>query len=231
MKCEVCGRELAPEETVCECGNVLKSEQSGEKKEKSAKPKKASKAVNAAIFLAMAVVMGVAAFFVYRLIITSDIRDKDNWHTVENENYSITIPKAMEESDDDVEIDSDFTKLGFFKCSKASVYISKAELNDEEQKQIKSEGLEVVINETVKKGKNQTINGYEINPQKVGDLIIVEYPLVAEGYIKGEEELWAVSATLITEQSIYQIDAYCANDDAEDYQGAMVKWLESFKEK
>ena len=71
--------------------------------------------------------------------------------------------------------------------------------------------------------------GYNLTPQERGDFIFVAYPVIAKGLVEGTDKVWAVSATLLTKECIYQIDAYCSNDDAEDYEGAMNKWLESFK--
>lgn len=230
MKSEACEHESEQGEKACERSNQLSDEKPAQsKKNRSRKPSVTSKATNALIIFVMAVVIGIAAFFVYKLIIDSDIRNKDNWKTVEKQEYSISVPKAMQESEDDIEIDSDYTKLGFFRCSKASVYISKAEFNEEEKNQIRSEGLEVIKNQMLKNGEKKEINGYRLNPQQRGELIFVEYPVSAKDIVKGEEKLWVVSATLVTNQCIYQVDAYCASDDAEDYEGAMVGWLETFK--
>ena len=240
MKCKNCGREIKKGEIECECGAPIEQEKAVDKNAKlttpdgrdlSALEKPAVKKtdISPVILVVIAAVIAIIAFIIYKVIVGSDIRNKDNWKTVEKDTFSITIPKAMEESDDNVEVDSDYEKVGFFKCDKASVYISKAEFNEDEKKVVRNEGVQTLKRELINNGKKGNVMGYNLTPQERGDFIFVAYPVVAKGLVEGTDKVWAVSATLLTKECIYQIDAYCSNDDAEDYEGAMNKWLESFK--
>lgn len=230
MKCEFCGRELEPDELICECGHsAAEKNEDKEKTEKAKKPAKSDKRKDALIFLIMAAAVGIIAFIVYKVIIGRDIRSEDSWETVKKDGYSITIPSVMKESSDVSEMDSDYTKLGFFKCADACVYISKADFNEDEKKIIKQRGVDGLRNWMLENAAEQSINGYKLSPVQSGELIIVEYPVNQEDYVKDTDELWTVSATLLTDDCVYQIDAYCARSESEKYESSMVKWLESFR--
>ena len=243
MKCKYCGRELGPEEIICECGHAAGSSPQDERPEKTEikqenvmtpdgrsleslkKPAaKLSKGANAAIILAMAVVFAVGAFIVYKLIMGYDLRDEDSWKKIDKDSYSITLPGAMKESDDKKELDSDYERLGFFKAAKASVYISKADFNEDEKKMMRLRGVDGVRNWTLENAQNQ-----KLNARKEGDLIIVELAVKQDDLVKGTDELWEISGTLITEEGMYQIDTYCAYTEMSKYAECMIKWIKSFE--
>ena len=117
MKCKNCGREIKKGEIECECGAPIEQEKAGDKNAKlttpdgrdlSALEKPAVKKtdISPVILVVIAAVIAIIAFIIYKVIVGSDIRNKDNWKTVEKDTFSITIPKAMEESDDNVEVNS-----------------------------------------------------------------------------------------------------------------------------
>ena len=244
MKCKYCGRELNPDELICECGHAAgsspedKSLQIADKKREAVmtpdgrsleslqKPAKLSKGANVVIFLVMAVVFAIGAFIIYKLIINADLRDEDTWKNIDKDGYSITLPGAMKESDDKKELDADYQKLGFFKANKASVYISKVDFNEDEKKMLKLRGVDGVRNWTLENAQQK-----KFNARKEGELIIVELAVRQEDLVKGTDELWQISGTLITEECIYQIDAYCAYSEMDKYAECMLKWIGSFKVK
>lgn len=244
MKCEYCGRKLKDGELTCECGHAAGSSpkderpQGAETKQESIltpdgrdlsslkKPAKLSKGANAAIILAMALFFAVGAFIIYKLIIGADLRDEDTWKKIDKDTFSITLPSAMKESDDKKELDADYEKLGFFKAGKASVYISKADFNEDEKKMLKLRGVEGVRNWTLENAQRQ-----KLNARKEDDLIIVELAVRQDDLVKGTDELWQISGTLITEDCIYQIDAFCAYSEMKNYAECMLKWIKSFKVK
>ncbi len=241
MKCKNCGREIKKGELECECGTPIEQAEAAAEKKSGLttpdgrdlaaleKPAVKKTDISPVVLIAIAAVIAIIAFIVYKVIVGSDIRDKDNWKEVSTDTYTITLPKAMKKSNKNIETDTDFTKVDFYKCSKASVYISKAELNEDEKELLKKRGVSGMRTQAYENGKNQVVNGFKLSPEIHGDFVIVEYPLDAQDYVDDEEELWAVSATLITEDCIYQIDAFCADEKKEDYAEVMTRWIESFK--
>lgn len=245
MKCENCGRELEPGELECECGVKTDPTNEDKKDKKSSKvltpdgrdlselekPAVKKKDVSPLFVVVAGLIICLAAVIVYIVIVGNDLRDKDNWEEVTGDGYSITIPKMMKKSNDKVADDQDYKALGLYKSKKACVYISKAELNDEEKEVVKSRGIDEIKKTMIENSDGKTIKGYTLSPVEEGDFIILEYPVTDSSFIDGENDLWAVSATLVTSDGLYQIDAYCTNDNKTKYAESMTEWVTSFEVK
>ena len=195
------------------------------------KPAAMSRRTNVLIILAMAVVIGVIAFFVYKLIIGRDLNDEKGWKKFETDSFSITMPDVLKESDKISESDPDYTKLGFYTSEKIAVYVTKASLNEEEKSIVKSSGIDTIRKSMIRKGSEQMINGYHLDPKQLGKVIYVEFPATKDGYIEVTDLLWEIDATLVTEDALYEVEVYCPEEDKDLYGESMLKWIESFEVK
>ncbi len=242
VKCKACGRELPPGETECSCGEICDEVQEKEKDdateiiltpdgrdlaslEKKQSGSKTRIIVLTAI-LAVVCIAGVILFFVLR---SGDPLDEDTWRSVKKDGYSITLPKALEENDNIHEDDPDFKKIGFFVCDTAAVYISKSELNEAEKDLVKKSGVEKIRQDMIKNSKKMKLDNQSMTVKMQGDLVITEYAEVRQQYLKSSEDVWIVTAVLVTEDSIYEIEGCCSRDDKDKYHDSICKWLESFK--
>lgn len=239
MKCSSCGRELKEGTLVCECGQAVGEEKAGgETKTPDGrdlasleKPAVTSRTTNVLIVCAMAVVIGIIAFFVYKMIIGRELTDEKGWKKFETDSFSITMPDVLKESDKISESDPDYTRLGFYTSEKIAVYITKASLNDEEKAVIKKSGVDAVKKNMISQGAKQTIGGQPLDPKELGDAIYVEFAATKDGYIEVTDLLWEVDATIVTEQALYEVEIYCPEVDKDIYRESMLKWLESFEAK
>ena len=240
MKCSSCGRELEEGTLVCECGQVVGEEKGDSDELKTPdgrslasleKPSVSSRRNNILIICAMAAVIGVIAFFVYKMIIGRELTDEKGWKEFETDSFSITMPDVLKESDEISETDPDYTKLGFYTSEKIAVYVSKAELNEEEKSVVKTHGIDAIRKSMMQEGSDQMINGQKLSPKQLGDMIYVEFPATKDGYIEVTDLLWEIDATLVTEDALYELEVYCPEQDKDEYSEAMLKWIESFEAK
>lgn len=239
MKCSSCRRELKEGTLVCECGQAVGEEKAGgETKTPDGrdlasleKPAVTSRTTNVLIVCAMAVVIGIIAFFVYKMIIGRELTDEKGWKKFETDSFSITMPDVLKESDKINESDPDYTRLGFYTSEKIAVYVSKAELNEEEKSVVKTHGIDAIRKSMMQEGSEQMINGQKLSPKQLGDMIYVEFPATKDGYIEVTDLLWEVDATIVTEQALYEVEIYCPEVDKDIYRESMLKWLESFEVK
>ena len=195
------------------------------------KPAVSNRRTNVLIILAMAVVIGIIAFIVYKVIIGRDLTDEKGWKKFETDSFSITMPDVLKESDKISESDPDYTKLGFYTSEKIAVYVTKASLNEDERSVIKTSGIEAIKKNMIKQGGEQIVNGQPLDPKELGDKIYVEFPATKDGYIEVTDLLWEVDATLVTQNAVYEIEVYCPEQDKDIYRDSMVKWIESFEVK
>lgn len=256
MRCQYCGREAQPGQVFCECGHPVslstganhnaasygfpeppsdydKNWLTPDGRSLSSLEKKPGMGVagKIVIFLIIAAIVGVGGFFGYKFIKGQDLLDEGNWETADKAGFSITLPSAMKESDNIIEIDKKYDKLGYFKSDKAGVYIAKAEHTASSREAIQQYGLKRMKQLTIQMAKTRKINGQALDIKERGDLLVAEYSMNRKNFIKGTDKLWVLDATLITEQRLYEVQAFCAESEKDKYIDAMYKWVESFKAK
>ena len=195
------------------------------------KPTVTNRTTNVLIICAMAVVIGIIAFFVYKMIVGRELTDEKGWKKFETDSFSITMPDVLKESDKISETDPDYKKLGFYTSEKIAVYVTKAALNEEEKAVVKKSGIDAIKKNMIKQGAKQTIVGQPIDPKELGDAIYVEFAVTKDGYIDVTDLLWEVDATIVTEEALYEVEIYCPEVDKDIYRESMLKWLESFEVK
>jgi hypothetical protein len=240
VKCKECGRELPPGETKCPCSESSNEKQKNDDTtekvmtpdgrdlaslEKKPAPSK-KRVIVLSVILAVVCIAGVILYFALK---GPDPLDESTWRKVEKDGYSITLPEALKENDNINEDDPDFEKIGFFVCDTAAVYISKSELNEAEKDLVKKSGVEKIRQDMIKNSKKMKLDNQSMTVKMQGDLVITEYAEVRQQYLKSSEDVWIVTAVLVTEDSIYEIEGCCSRDDKDKYHDAMYKWLESFK--
>lgn len=240
LKCKECGRELPPGETKCQCSESSNKKQKNDDTtekvmtpdgrdlaslEKKPAPSK-KRVIVLSVILAVVCIAGVILYFALK---GPDPLDESTWRKVEKDGYSITLPEALKENDNINEDDPDFEKIGFFVCDTAAVYISKSELNEAEKDLVKKSGVEKIRQDMIKNSKKMKLDNQSMTVKMQGDLVITEYAEVRQQYLKSSEDVWIVTAVLVTEDSIYEIEGCCSRDDKDKYHDAMYKWLESFK--
>jgi len=240
VKCKECGRELPPGETKCPCSESSnKKQKNDDTTEKVMTPdgrdlasleKKPAPSKKRVIVLSVILVaVCIAGVILYFALKGPDPLDESTWRKVEKDGYSITLPEALKENDNINEDDPDFEKIGFFVCDTAAVYISKSELNPAEKKLVKESGVEKIRRDMIKNSKKVKLDNETMTVEMHGDLVVTEYAEVRQKYLKSSEDVWIVTAVLVTEDSVYEIENCCCRDDKDKYHDAMYKWLESFK--
>ena len=240
VKCKECGRELPTGETKCPCSESSNKKQKNDETtekvmtpdgrdlaslEKKPAPSK-KRVIVLSVILAVVCIAGVILYFALK---GPDPLDESTWRKVEKDGYSITLPEALKENDNINEDDPDFEKIGFFVCDTAAVYISKSELNPAEKKLVKESGVEKIRRDMIKNSKKVKLDNETMTVEMHGDLVVTEYAEVRQKYLKSSEDVWIVTAVLVTEDSVYEIESCCCRDDKDKYHDAMYKWLESFK--
>ena len=174
--------------------------------------------------------IGVGVFFAFKLFKSKDVLNEDSWEKRELGSCTITIPRALEESDNIIELNSNYTKLGFFTSENAAVHVTQYQLSDNEKQVLEAQGgVNTIKQNLIATSKKRKINGQQLDPKERGDLICVEYPATKKHYISSTDDVWVLDATLVTQKGVYELEACCPKADKDKYIDSMYKWLESFK--
>lgn len=254
MRCQYCGREAQPGQVYCECGHPISlsggtdySASGGfpeppsdydrnwytpDGRSLSSLEKKSGMGAGGKILIMLIVlaIIGVGAFVGYKLIKGKDVLDEDSWEKRDLGGCTITIPSALEESDNVIELNQNYNKLGFFTSENAAVYVTQYQLSADEQSVLQAQGgVDTLKKNIIDTDKRRKINGQQLDPKQRGDLICVEYPATKKNYIKSTDEVWILNATLVTQKGVYELEACCPKADKDKYIDSMYKWLESFK--
>ena len=256
MRCQYCGREAQPGQVYCECGHPVSLSQGADPYAGSsgfneppsdydramftpdgrslASLEKKGMGAGGKIVITLIVIMilAVGGFVAYKLIKGGDVLDEDNWETLDKPGFSITLPSAMKESDNIIELNKNYTRLGFFTSEKAAVYVLEYQLPSDQESILKTaNGIKLFKQSLMETTKRRNINGHKLDPKERGDLICFEYPATKKNYISSTNELWVINASLVTQTGVYEMEAYCPEADKDKYIDSMYKWLESFKPK
>ena len=254
MRCQYCGREAQPGQVYCECGHPISLSggtdygASGgfpdppsdydrnwftpDGRSLSSLEKKSGMGAGGKILIMLIVlaIIGVGAFVGYKLIKGKDVLDEDSWEKRDLGGCTITIPSALEESDNIIELNQNYKKLGFFTSENAAVYVTQYQLSADEQSVLQAQGgVDTLKKNIIDTDKRRKINGQQLDPKQRGDLICVEYPATKKNYIKSTDDVWILNATLVTQKGVYELEACCPKADKDKYIDSMYKWLESFK--
>lgn len=254
MRCQYCGREAQPGQVYCECGHPIslsggtdygasggfpeppsdydRNWYTPDGRSLSSLEKKSGMGAGGKILIMLIVlaIIGVGAFVGYKLIKGKDVLDEDSWEKRDLGGCTITIPSALEESDNVIELNQNYKKLGFFTSENAAVYVTQYQLSADEQSVLQAQGgVDTLKKNIIDTDKRRKINGQQLDPKQRGDLICVEYPATKKNYIKSTDEVWILNATLVTQKGVYELEACCPKADKDKYIDSMYKWLESFK--
>ncbi|MBQ8121341.1 MAG: hypothetical protein IJ172_11285 [Ruminococcus sp.] len=254
MRCQYCGREAQPGQVYCECGHPIslsggtdygasggfpdppsdydRNWYTPDGRSLSSLEKKSGMGAGGKILIMLIVlaIIGVGAFVGYKLIKGKDVLDEDSWEKRDLGGCTITIPSALEESDNVIELNQNYKKLGFFTSENAAVYVTQYQLSADEQSVLQAQGgVDTLKKNIIDTDKRRKINGQQLDPKQRGDLICVEYPATKKNYIKSTDDVWILNATLVTQKGVYELEACCPKADKDKYIDSMYKWLESFK--
>ena len=254
MRCQYCGREAQPGQVYCECGHPIslsggndygaasgfheppsdydKNWYTPDGRSLSSLEKKPGMGfgVKVLIMLIIFALICVGVFFAFKLFKSKDVLDEDSWEKRELGSCTITIPSALKESDNIIELNSNYTKLGFFTSENAAVHVTQYQLSDNEKQVLEAQGgVNTIKQNLIATSKKRKINGQQLDPKERGDLICVEYPATKKHYISSTDDVWVLDATLVTQKGVYELEACCPKADKDKYIDSMYKWLESFK--
>ena len=254
MRCQYCVREAQPGQVYCECGHPIslsggtdygasggfpdppsdydRNWYTPDGRSLSSLEKKSGMGAGGKILIMLIVlaIIGVGAFVGYKLIKGKDVLDEDSWEKRDLGGCTITIPSALEESDNVIELNQNYKKLGFFTSENAAVYVTQYQLSADEQSVLQAQGgVDTLKKNIIDTDKRRKINGQQLDPKQRGDLICVEYPATKKNYIKSTDDVWILNATLVTQKGVYELEACCPKADKDKYIDSMYKWLESFK--
>ena len=255
MRCQYCGREAQPGQVYCECGHPVSLSQGADPYANSsgfnAPPsdydrnwytpdgrslsslEKKGMGAGGKIVIMLIIIIALAAggFFAYKFITQgSDVLDEDTWKKQNLSKGYITLPSSMKESDNIIELNKNYKRLGFFTSAKAAVYVLEYQMPAEQKNILQSEnGVNVFKQSLLSANSRRTINGQKLQPTQRGDLICFEYSATKKNYISSTDELWVLNASLVTQTGVYEMEAYCPKAEKDKYLESMYKWLESFK--
>lgn len=255
MRCQYCGREAQPGQVYCECGHPVSLSQGSDPyassrgfdappsdydrnwytpdgRSLSSLEKKSGMGVGGKIVILLLVValLGVGAFVAFKIITGRDVLNEDSWEKRDLSKGSITLPSAMKESDNIIELNNQYSRIGFFTSDKAAVYLLELQIPAEQKNLLQTQqGLNTIRQNLIATNKRRKINGYQLDPKERGEFIFVEYPATKKNYIKSTDDVWVVNASLVTANGLYEMEAYCPKAEKDKYLESMYKWLESFK--
>lgn len=256
MRCQFCGREAQPGQVYCECGHPIslsggsdpyavsngfptppsdydKQWMTPDGRSLSSLQKKPGMGVGAKIVLIIIVlaILGAGGFLAYKLIKGGDVLDEGSWKTIDGNGFSITLPSALKESDNIIELNKSAKKLGFYKGKSVAAHITKTAFTSQEKQIVQQNGLDAVKQNIIAQAGRRKINGQQLVPKERGNLIVVEYSAQRKNYIEDTDKVWVIDGMLITDSCIYEVELYCPESDKSKYTEAMYKWLDSFKGK
>ena len=130
-------------------------------------------------------ILGVGAFVAYKFIKGRDVLNEDSWEKRDFAGCSMTLPSALKESDNIVELNNKYSRLGFFTSENVAVYALEYQLSAEEKKMLQQQnGVETIKKSLIATTKRRTINGQKLDPKQHGELICTEYSANRKNYIK-----------------------------------------------
>lgn len=250
MNCPYCGREVKDGEVFCECGRPVNLSGAaagsspqpavssggtsspylpeGVSLESLHKPARSSPPIWLVAIVLLACV-GVILFFMFK---NGDITKESSWKTVERPEYTVKVPSALkDEKKRMISIGADL--LDFFSGKEAAILINKKDWTSSQKEMIKQLGKEATKEQIYNLFTKRwvTVNGVktELTPKMKGDYIYFETETVKKNYIDKTDDLFEIEAYFVTDDSIYEVDVFCAKSDESKYKDTLYKLLDNFK--
>ncbi len=175
-----------------------------------------------AIVLTLLVIGGAAGgFFFRRWYREKALTDKDKWTTVTHAEYTVTLPKTMQEIQDFSFADNSMTPLTAYSTGKAGFSVGKLDYTGgyERLKDLDVEG----ILEKMKFGGSTLLpektasGGYYVTySQNVTENGTSKLYYFIEGIYKGKN-------------AMYSATAVCGAEDLSELKPYMIEWIDSFR--
>ena len=157
-----------------------------------------------------------------------DITDESSWVTMDEERFSITVPKGMKEGKMLSMGLGDEKVLKFCTSTLAGFDVSVCDYNEEEKGTLgllDAKAYAAAAN-LQKKTVGITEVKYEVREGK--NYLYAEYPAKHTNYVSKSDDLWFIESMFPTKDGYFTVNTYCSRQDKDKIRDCMFKWLDSF---
>ena len=232
MTCLYCGREIEEGKQFCECGHPVMANgytPAAQPMYTPAPMKRSSPGVPKFVWVLLAVlIIAGGGYFLKHYMDSRNLRDESTWEEISESEYTVTLPKALKKADSK-KYTPGYKVIGFYTSTEAAFEVDKMDLDASEKAAFKNQDRQQLLKQLI---SAMSIDGQKLEPKELGDgKVYVEYTRSEKDVIKKSDKLFVVDVMCMTEDAIYEAYAYCAEEDKDKYDSAMIKWVESFKVK
>ena len=172
--------------------------------------------------------IAVGIYFGTGFLSEKQITDESSWVTMDEERFSMTVPKAMKErkmlslqlNDEEILKSCTSTLAGFD--------VSVCDYTEEEKGTLGL--LDAKAFAAAAKLQKRSVGGLEVN-YEVRDgknYLYAEYPAHHANYVGKSDDIWFIESMFPTKDGYFTVNTYCARSDKEKIRDHMFKWLDSF---
>ena len=228
MQCNRCGRELAEGQTFCLCGCHV-DHITGGSMETAIYPggnvSSGKQKIIVAVVSVIAVILTVAVILWFIMGLDRyRVTHESQWEYISRAEYSMEIPKGMQEGTV-IQMEPSMQTLDCFINNEVCITISVLRFTEEQQKIIESMDFTELLMQLF---PEQSINGVTLVPVQRDDMIYVQYPRTTSALFPRTDQVWVTDACVIAEESLYEIEISCPTVRYDAYKDCILAWLDSF---
>lgn len=186
--------------------------------------KGASSKLTVAIVLGVVLVIGIVGFFMTKSKTQKAIEDTDSYkiHNYKysiNTSYAIRVPNIFEDKTKNYIAGPNVEKMLFLGCDDAAVAVGRTNIGTDE---ITQEQINTIL-------KSMSFEGQTVEPEQHGDFSIFSF---SSDNVKvlgdREKKAFVMIGYMFDGTYMYEITAWCYDEDKDDYEEYMIKWITSF---
>ena len=183
------------------------------------------------LILLIAALAGVGVYFGKDYLGQKQLTDESTWTTVNESQFSITVPSCMKKGTMLTSMNSDTQHICFYTSQFAGFDVNYYQFSSEEKEM--AAGLTAKDYEDFLGLGTRKINDQEIifTAREDKNYIFAEYKRHAINHVASTDDVWYMESMFPTDDGYYLVNTYCAMEKKAEVRDLMLKWLDSFRVK
>lgn len=185
----------------------------------------ASSKLTVIIVLLVVVALGVVGFFMTKNQKLKEIQDTDSYKILSykysiNTTFSIRVPGVFEDKTNNYIAGPGIDKMVFLGCDYAAVAAGRSKIDADD------EDTQKIIDQIV---SSMQFEGQTVEPEKNGEFTIISFSSDNVKVLADrEKKAYVMIGYMIENSYLYEVTAWCYEEDKDDFEEYMEKWITSF---
>lgn len=171
------------------------------------------------ILVVIAVVVGIGFVLFNKGKDDRSIKDPDSYETQSFSGLSIKVPDCFEDTTSKARSTYGNDIIAWYECDVAFVCVSSEEMPS---------SVKPTLDFLTTSFENMEIDGEKMNPVNNGKYVLTTYKQDFYADSDKDVEGYYLDAYFVKDNTVYCVEAACAEDKYYDYKDYMIKWIESF---